>query len=249
MSPISSEKRAARPARIARRRTRSVTHHARADSSTPGDLGHRRRVDRDEGLICARAVAVQRSGDELLAGTDSPVIGRSTRLRQAPTRGKLLLDCALRVCQVWHGHSRLALRVRSRQSASDQLRRLGRIERLGQVLERAPWNAATADSRSEYAVMMMTGRSGKRSFTFCSSSAECLACDVRTNTCGAPLRRGVHGLSGLEQVLTDAFARAPFRIPADGTVVVDDPTVHHVFKARSTMRTVLPGWLSHSLTA
>ena len=48
--------------------------------------------------------------------------------------------------------------------AADQLDRLRHVERLGQVLEGAALERAdTALSRSEYAVMMMTGSPGRRS--------------------------------------------------------------------------------------
>ena len=45
------------------------------------------------------------------------------------------------------------------------------VERLGRYSNAPPWNAATALSRSEYAVMTITGSCGQRSFTFASSDS------------------------------------------------------------------------------
>ena len=65
------------------------------------------------------------------------------------------------------GVSRLAFSASARRTSSSAW---STSNGFGRYSNAPPWNAATALSRSEYAVMMMTGTLGRRSFSACSSS-------------------------------------------------------------------------------
>src|SRR4249920_396434 len=63
----------------------------------------------------------------------------------------------------WRRLSSMARRIRSTAWSTSN--------GLGRYSKAPPWKAATALSKSEYAVMIMTGRLGWRSLIFCSSSS------------------------------------------------------------------------------
>lgn len=116
-------------------------------------LGNCRRIQRNERTICARAVLVQRTRHQFLAGTG--LAGDhygDVRLRQATDRAEHVLhrrSLAEDFRRIDQAIVHFLLAQAFLERPANQLDRLVDIERLGQVLERAPWNAATALSRSE----------------------------------------------------------------------------------------------------
>jgi hypothetical protein len=104
-------------------------------------LGHRRRVDRDERLRRARAVAMQRAGDELLARAGfAGDQHRRAGVRQAPDRPEHLLHRGGLPENLGRAGRDLlgALLAHALvHRAADQIDRLVDVEGLGQVLERA----------------------------------------------------------------------------------------------------------------
>ena len=107
----------------------------------------------------------------------------------------------------------------------------------GRYSNAPPWNAATALSRSEYAVMMMIGICGCRSFTS-ASSCRPDSPGIRmseTSTCGSlTCERLQHFVRGGERLVRNALARERLlEHPADRAIVVDDPDDVAAFAARS----------------
>src|SRR5262245_40978184 len=79
----------------------------------------------------------------------------------------------------------------------------------GRYSNAPPWNAATADSRSEYAVMMITGSSGCFCFTLCNTSRPEVP-GIRisdTSTCGVSLSSAVSASCASPKVLNGMPSR------------------------------------------
>ena len=87
---------------------------------------------------------------------------------------------------------------------------LGRSKGLGRYSNAPPWKADTALSRSEYAVMMMTGSPGKRSLTLLSRSMpEPPGMRMSdTSTCGSSVSSARSTSRGLVKLRTGSSSRA-----------------------------------------
>ena len=131
-----------------------------------------------------------------------------------------------------------------------------------------PWNAATAESRSEKAVIMMTGKPGKRDLTVCSNSRP-EAPGMRmseTSTCGVSSSSAAMASRALAKLLVARFSRAR-AFSSTQRIDSSSSTIQIGFisvcvpqwiswvgyslaygKGRTILKSVYPGRLSHSIT-
>jgi hypothetical protein len=147
MSPISSRN-SVPPSACSKRPRRSASAPVNEPFSWPNSSDssssavNRRGVQRDEGLVGARAVPVQRTGDEFLAGARfTGDQHRHAGARQPADRAKHLLHRG-RLAQHLRnprGRRRRLFGASSHlvRGAAHQVHRLVDVERLGQVFERA----------------------------------------------------------------------------------------------------------------
>src|SRR5262249_36911942 len=105
-------------------------------------LGHRCSVDRDERLLGARTMTVQRARHKLLSGSRlSGDEHRSARLREPSDRAKHFLHrrrLAENLLRLEVGLYRMRLAAAFVERAPDELDRLVDVERFRQVLVRTP---------------------------------------------------------------------------------------------------------------
>jgi len=179
MSPISSRN-SVPPSACSKRPRRMVCAPVKAPRSWPNSSLSSRSLGmaavlmatkgppaRGECLCSARATSS-------LPEPDSPVMSTVTLLwLRRPMARKT--SCMAGACPSISGAALMRSSATSSRWLSSTARRisstaLGRSKGLGRYSKAPPWKAETALSRSEKAVMMMTGRPGKRSFTFSSSS-------------------------------------------------------------------------------
>ena len=161
-------------------------------------LGDRRHVQRDEWRGCARAVAMQGMGDQLLAGTRFAVDQHGdVGMAEAADGAEYLLHRRrladdLRRARLVRRQLQALLLLGVLVGALDQGDRLVDVERRAGIRRRRPGREATALSRSECAVMMITGRRGCSS-RICASRSRPLAPGMRisemiTSGCCRPRR-------------------------------------------------------------
>ncbi len=228
-------------------------------------LGNRRHVQRNERRCRAWAVAVQRMGHQLLAGTRFAIdqhgdVGMAEAADGAEhlLHRRCLADDLRRVMTV--GRLLLVLLFLGvLVGALDQRHGVVDVERLGQVFE----GAALVGSHRAVQVGMR-GHDDHR-------QARVLLADLREHVQAAEAghadvgddhirllagEAGQHAVSAVEALRGHAFLlQGLFQDPADGAVVVDDPDVFASAHAdvapcssgRKIENTVWPGWLSHSI--
>ena len=228
-------------------------------------LGNRRHVQRDERRSRTRAVAMQRVGHQLLAGTRLAIDQHGDVGMAEATDGAKRLLHRRRLADDLRGVvavSRLLLVLLFLGvliGALDQRHGVVDVERLGQVLE----GAALVGSHRAIQVGVR-GHDDHR-------QARVLLADLREHVQAAEAghadvgddhirllagEAGQHAVSAVEALRGHAFLlQGLFQDPADGAVVVDDPDVFASAHAdvapcssgRKIENTVWPGWLSHSI--
>ena len=223
--------------------------------------GDRSRVERDEGTLGARAVLVQRPGDELLAGARLPGDEhRDARARQAADGAEHLLHRGRRAEEL--GHPWRPARVGPRlltcaRGAAHERDRLVDVEGLRQVLE-----GAALVGRHRIRQIRVRGHHDDRELR--ARIVDALEeleprgaghADVGDQDIGrlAPERieRRLRGLEGPRRHAV--VAQRPLEHPADGGVVVDEPdtqcaSVHGSSpRGSSSVNTVRPSSLSNSM--
>ena len=201
--------------------------------------GERRRVQRDERLVRARAVTMQRACDELLAGAGfAGDQHRHARARQAADGAKHFLH-RRRLAEHFRNAARFARRLSSTRTrllsgAAHQIDRLIDVERLRQIFERA------ALIRGDGAVEIgMRGHDDDRQLGLAVANlgqqleaAAARHADVGDQHVGSiAAQRGERGVGVIERGRRHAsLAQRALEHPADGGIVVDEPDVKRLHR-------------------